>query len=127
MTRRLFLTGFVCLGLAPSAQAQSFRPQSPAGLSVTFSTERAGGARILIFGEVRNATGEACERVSLRAEGLDAEGHVVSRARGWVPGSVPARGSAPFEIRLLAGGTERRFRIVVETFEFTTRTGPEGP
>src|SRR5512143_511794 len=99
MTRRLLLLGFLVV-LAPSAAlAQTFTPQSPAGLSVSFTTERAGGTRVLVFGEVRNATASPAQHVVVVAEGLDESGHVVSRARGYVFGVLPSKGNAPFEIR----------------------------
>ena len=53
----------------------------------------------------------------LLAEGLDDTGKVVSRGRGYVSGTVPAKGSAPFELRLLAAGSERRYRVQVESYE----------
>ncbi len=121
--RRLLLLGFL-LGAAPASTCgQTFTPQSPVGLSVTFTTERAGGSRVLVFGEVRNASTAPAQRVTLLAEGLDESGRVVSRARGYVLGIVPAHGSTPFEIRLLAGGSERRYRVQIESFEFVVGGG----
>jgi hypothetical protein len=129
MTRRALLAGLLLAGAGGAAPAQTFTPQSPAGLSLTFTAERAGGSRVLIFGEVRNTTANAAERVTVRAEGLDENGRVVSRARAWVSGAVPPRGSAPFEVRLSASGTERRFRVEIEAFEFVPpgRRQPESP
>ncbi len=128
MTIRLGLALLLLGSLASAVAGQTFTPQSSAGLSVTFTTERAGGTRVLIFGEVRNATASTCERVGLLAEGLDGDGRVVSRARAWVQGTVPSRGSAPFEIRLLAAGTEKRYRVGIESFQFATSTrGAESP
>jgi hypothetical protein len=43
---------------------------------------------------------------------------VVSRARGYVSGSIPSHGSTSFEIRLLTSGSERRYRVQIESFEF---------
>jgi hypothetical protein len=118
MTRRLLLLGFL-LVLPPSAAlAQTYTPQSPAGLSVTFTTERAGGTRVLVFGEVRNSNPSSAQHVVVVVEGLDEAGHVVSRARGFVLGVVASRGAAPFEIRLLASGSEKRYRMQIESFEF---------
>ena len=87
-------------------------------LSVTFTTERAGGTRLLVFGEVRNTNNMTAQRIVLLAEGLDQDGRVVSRARGYILGNVSAHGSSPFEIRLLASGSERRYRVQIESFEF---------
>ena len=118
MTRFLVLLGFL-LAVAPSAAlAQTYTPQSPAGLTVTFTTERAGGTRVLVFGEVRNSNPASAQHVVVVVEGLDETGHVVSRARGYVMGVVPSRGSAPFEVRLLASGSEKRYRMQIESFEF---------
>jgi hypothetical protein len=102
---------------ASAASAQIFTPQSGAGLSVSFTTERMGGSRLLLFGEVRNGTGTTYERVVLLAEGLDESGKVVSRGRGYVPGTLGPKTSAPFELRMLASGSERRYRVTVESFQ----------
>jgi len=94
-----------------------FTPQSGAGLSTTFQTERMGGSRVLIFGDVRNTSGQTYERVVLLAEGLDANGQVVSRARTYVSGTLGPNSNTGFELRLLSAGTERRFRVTVESFQ----------
>jgi hypothetical protein len=103
---------------APARAQQSFTPQSGAGLTVSFTTEKAGGTRVLVFGDVRNTTNNTAERVVVVAEGLDDKGHVVSRGRCFVPGTVPSRGGAPFEIRISAAGSEKRYRVQVESFQF---------
>ena len=106
------------------AQTYTFTPQSSKDLTLTFQTEREGGSRVLILGEVRNGSTQPCERVVVKAEGLDENGRVVSRGRAYVTGTIRARTTAPFEIRLSSAGSERRFRVEIETFEFVTR--PEG-
>jgi hypothetical protein len=116
--RRLLLLGVVLGALAGIASGQTFTPQSPSGLGVTFTTEKAGGSRVLVFGEIRNQNTAPAQHVVVMAEGLDQDGRVVSRARGYVLGVVPSRGSAPFEIRMLAGGSEKRYRVQIESFEF---------
>ena len=124
MNRRLaVLLGLLLTGTAALLEAQTFTPQSSSGLSVSHTAEKAGGSRVLIFGEVRNATNSMAERVAILAEGLDESGHVVSRGRSFVTGTVPSRGSAPFEIRLLASGSERRYRVQVESFQFQNLQG----
>jgi hypothetical protein len=80
---------------------------------------------VLILGEVRNASAQPCERVVIKAEGLDENGRVVSRGRAYVTGTIRARTTAPFELRLSSAGSERRYRVEIETFEFATRV--EGP
>ena len=113
------------LWTAPAfAQTYTFTPQSSKDLTLTYQTEREGGSRVLIQGEVRNGSSQPCERVVIKAEGLDENGRVVSRGRGYVPGTLRARATAPFEIRLSSSGSERRYRVEIETFEFVTR--PEG-
>jgi len=102
---------------APRVSAQVYTPQSASGLSVSFQTERMGGSRVLIFGDVRNSTAQSFERVVLLAEGLDASGNVVSRGRTYVSGTLGASSNAPFELRLLASGSERRYRVSVESFQ----------
>ena len=106
----------VATGLSPAA-AQIYTPQSATGLTVTFQTERMGGSRVLIFGDVRNSTGQTYERVVLLAEGLDAGGQVVSRGRTYVSGTVNPNSSTAFELRFLASGAERRYRVTVESFQ----------
>ena len=119
MIRHLaFVLGLLLTGIVALASGQTFTPQSSSGLSVSYTAEKAGGSRVLVFGDVRNSTNSAAERVSLLAEGLDEAGHVVSRGRSFVMGTVPSRGSAPFEIRLLASGSERRYRVQIESFQF---------
>ncbi len=117
MIRRLLGLGLL-LGAWRAASAQTFTPQSSSGLSVSFTTEKAGGSRVLVFGDIRNSTNSPAERVVILAEGLDEGGRVVSRGRGYVAGTVPSRGTAPFEIRLSASGSERRYRVQVESFQF---------
>ena len=127
MTRRLLVL-FVLLLAAPmdSLGAETFTPQSASGLNVTFTTEKGGGTRILVFGEVRNVTTSPAQRVVLVAEGLDENGRVVSRARGYVLGTISSRASASFEIRMNAAGSEKRYRVQVESFEFSTTSGGIG-
>ena len=99
------------------AAGQVFTPQSATGLSVTFQTEKMGGSRVLIFGDVRNTTGRTFERVVLLAEGLDASGQVVSRGRTYLSGTVNPSSTTAFELRFLASGSERRYRVSVESFQ----------
>ena len=127
MTPRLLVLSAVLLvtstvGLSRGG-AETFTPQSPSGLNVTFTTEKGGGTRVLVFGEVRNTTSTSAQRVVVLAEGLDENGRVVSRARAYVTGTISSRGNAPFEIRLNAAGSEKRYRVQVESFEFAVGGG----
>ena len=113
----------VALGLcAAPAGAQWLSPQSDKDLRVTWNSERIGPSRVLILGDVQNLSRLAASRVVLRAEGLDDAGKVVSRARGYVSGNVPAQGSSNFEIRLVPAGSERQYLVTVEAFEFVDPT-----
>lgn len=115
----------VALWVGPTvAQTYTFTPQSSKDLTLTFQTQPEGGSRVLILGEVRNASSQPCERVVVKAEGLDENGRVISRGRAYVTGSIRARSTAPFVIKLSSSGSERRYRVEIETFEFVTR--PEG-
>ena len=129
MTPRLLVL-FALLLAAPVASlragGETFTPQSASGLNVTFTTEKGGGTRVLVFGEVRNITPSPAQRVVVVAEGLDESGRVVSRARAYVTGTISSRGSAPFEIRMNAAGSEKRYRVQVESFEFAVGGGGGG-
>jgi len=126
IARVLAVVLLAALCAAPAfAQTYKFTPQSSKDLTLTFQTEREGGSRVLILGEVRNASAQPCERVVVKAEGLDENGRVVSRGRVYVTGTIRARTTAPFEIRLSSSGSERRYRVEIETFEFVTPR-PEG-
>lgn len=121
MTRRALLTAAaIVLALAPAARTQTFTPQSSSRLAVSFTTERVGSGRVLIYGEVRNGNNASCERVVVGVEGLDENGRVVSRGRAYVVGVVPSRGSSPFEVRISSPGSERRFRVEIESFQFVS-------
>jgi len=105
------------------AQTYTFTPQSSKDLTLTFQTEREGASRVLILGEVRNSSSQPCGRVVVKAEGLDENGRVVSRGRAFVFGVVPSRGSSPFEVRMSSPGTEKRFRVEIESFQFVSSSG----
>jgi hypothetical protein len=107
------------------AQTYTFTPQSSKDLTLTFQTQKEGAARVLVMGEVRNGSSQPCERIVVKAEGLDENGRVVSRGRAYVAGTVRARATAPFEIKLSSSGAERRYRVEIEAFEFVTPR-PEG-
>ena len=106
-------------------QTYTFTPQSSKDLTLTFQTQKEGGSRVLVLGEVRNGSSQPCERIIVKAEGLDENGRVISRGRAYVPGTVRSRASAPFEIKLSSSGSERRYRVEIESFEFVTPR-PEG-
>jgi hypothetical protein len=107
------------LWVAPAfSQTYTFTPQSSRDLALTFQSQREGGTRVLIQGEIRNNSTQTAERVMVKAEGLDENGRVVSRGRVYVPGTIVPRGVAPFELRLSSSGSERRYRVEIETFEF---------
>jgi hypothetical protein len=121
MSRRALLAALaVLLAVAPAARAQTFTPQSASRLAVSFTTERVGSGRVLVYGEVRNGTNASCERVVVSVEGLDESGRVVSRGRAYVVGVVPSRGSSTFEARMSSPGSERRFRVEIESFQFVS-------
>jgi len=105
------------LGAAP-AGAQWVSPQSDKDLRLTWNSERMGPSRVLILGGIQNLSRLPASRVVLKAEGLDESGKIVSRARGYVSGDVPAHGSSNFEIRIVPSGSERQYRVTVESFEF---------
>jgi hypothetical protein len=120
MIGRRWLVAGLLFALGTAAHAQTFTPQSPSRLSVSFTAERVGSGRVLVYGEVRNGTNATCERVIVGVEGLDENGRVVSRGRGYVFGVVPQRGSSPFEVRLSSPGTEKRYRVEIESFQFSS-------
>lgn len=118
--RTLLAAAGILLALSPTARAQTFTPQSASRLTVSFTTERVGGGRVLVYGEVRNGSNASCERIVVSVEGLDENGRVVSRGRAYVVGVVASRGSSPFEVRMSSPGSERRFRVEIESFQFVS-------
>ncbi|HSL52563.1 MAG TPA: FxLYD domain-containing protein [Candidatus Deferrimicrobiaceae bacterium] len=118
--RRLSALLALSFATVSTGWAQTFTPQSASRLTVSFTTERVGGGRVLVFGEVRNGSNAACERVIVSVEGLDENGRVVSRGRAYVFGTVPSRGSSPFELRMSSPGSERRFRVEIESYQFVS-------
>ncbi len=75
---------------------------------------------MIVWGEVRNGANTSCERVVVSVEGLDDTGRVVSRGRAYVFGVVPSRGTSPFEVRMSSPGSEKRWRVEVESFQFVS-------
>lgn len=118
--RTLLAAAGILLALSPAAWAQTFTPQSSSRLTVSFTTERVGSGRVLVYGEVRNGSNASCERIIVSVEGLDENGRVVSRARAYVVGVVASRGTSPFEVRMSSPGSERRFRVEIESFQFVS-------
>lgn len=118
--RALLAAAGILLALAPAARSQTYTPQSSSRLAVSFTTERVGSGRVLVYGDVRNGTNAACERVVVAVEGIDENGRVVSRGRAYVFGVVPSRGSSTFEVRMASPGSERRFRVEIESFQFVS-------
>ena len=123
IARRLIGAALAWVTLCVTVEAQTYSPQSPSRLAVRFTTERVGSGRVLVYGEVRNGASSACERVIVGVEGLDENGRVVSRGRAFVFGVVPSRGSSPFEVRMSSPGTEKRFRVEIESFQFASSSG----
>ena len=123
IARRLLGAALAWVTLCVTVEAQTYSPQSPSRLAVSFTTERVGSGRVLVYGEVRNGASTACERVIVGVEGLDENGRVVSRGRAFVFGVVPSRGSSPFEVRMSSPGTEKRFRVEIESFQFASSSG----
>ena len=123
IARRLLGAALAWVTLCAVVEAQTYSPQSPSRLAVSFTTERVGSGRVLVYGEVRNGASSSCERVIVGVEGLDENGRVVSRGRAFVFGVVPSRGSSPFEVRMSSPGTETRFRVAIESFQFVSSSG----
>jgi hypothetical protein len=97
-------------------------------LQVSWSVET-GSSGVLLRGRVQNLSVNPASRVTLRAEGLDEAGKVVSRRRSPLADDIPSGGTAPFEIRLTPVGGEKRYRVVVEFYEFLdpARLRPQTP
>ncbi len=118
--RTLLAAAGILLALSPAAWTQTVTPQSSSRLTVSFTTERVGSGRVLVYGEVRNGSNASCERIVVSVEGLDENGRVVSRGRAYVVGVVASRDSSPFEVRMSSPGSERRFRVEIESFQFVS-------
>ena len=121
--RRWLAAIVVWAALGSAGEAQTYTPQSGARLTVSFTTERVGSGRVIVYGEVRNGANMACERVVVSAEGLDEGGRVISRGRAYVFGVVPSRGSSPFELRMSSPGSEKRWRVEIESFQYAASSG----
>lgn len=121
VSKNFLRAGVLCLSVfvasSPSA-AQWYTPQSDRDLRLTWVVETLGPSMARIVGDMRNLSDVPATRVTLRVEGLDQAGRVVSRARGYVPREIPARGSVPFEVRLSLSGKEEKYRVTVDFFEF---------
>jgi hypothetical protein len=102
----------------PPGAAQWYTPQSDRDLRVRWVVESVGTSQVLVQGDIQNRSGFPARRVVLRAEGLDGSGKVVSRARGYVSGDIPARGSASFTVRLSLTGLEQTYLVTIDSFEF---------
>ena len=103
--------------MSPAA-AQWYAPQSDRDLRLNWSVERLGPSRVLILGDIQNLSEYPVSGVILRAEGVDPAGKVVSRGRSSVHAEIPPHGSSFFEIRLATSGSEHRYRVTVDSFEF---------
>jgi len=129
VSKNLLCAWVLCLSVFVASSpggAQWYTPQSERDLQLTWVVETLGPmARIV--GEVRNLSGFLATRVALRVEGLDQTGKVVSRARGYVPREIPARGAVPFEVRLSLSGKEEKYRVTVDFFEFLEPAGGGRP
>ena len=121
--RRWLVAALVWAALDSTVEAQIYSPQSSARLTVSFTTERVGSGRVLVYGEVRNGATTACERVVVSVEGLDDAGRVIGRGRAYVFGVVPSRGSSPFEVRVSSPGSEKRWRVEIESFQYAASSG----
>jgi hypothetical protein len=123
IARRWLVATLVWAALGTTVDAQTYSPQSSARLTASFTTERVGSGRVLVYGEVRNGANTSCERVVVSVEGLDEAGRVVSRGRAYVFGVVPSRGSSPFEVRMSSPGSEKRWRVEIESFQYSSSSG----
>jgi hypothetical protein len=99
--RRWLVAALVWAALDSTVEAQIYSPQSSARLTVSFTTER----------------------VVVSVEGLDDAGRVISRGRAYVFGVVPSRGSSPFEVRVSSPGSEKRWRVEIESFQYAASSG----
>jgi hypothetical protein len=117
--RTLLAAAGILLALSPAAWAQTVTPQSSSRLAVSFTTERVGSGRVLVFGEVGTGPTQSCERVVVSVEGLDENGRTVrSRPRlrlAWCPRAAPRASRSHGVARL-----ERRFRVEIESFQFVS-------
>ncbi len=121
--RSWLVAALIWVALGSTVDAQTYTPQSSARLTVSFTTERVGSGRVIVFGDVRNGANIPCERVIVSVEGHDDGGRVISRGRSYVFGVVPSRGTSPFEVRMSSPGTEKRWRVEIESFQYVSSSG----
>ncbi|MBI3824681.1 MAG: hypothetical protein HY294_01630 [Candidatus Rokubacteria bacterium] len=77
--------------------------------------------RPVVWGYVYNDYGSAAGRVRMLVEEVDGQGRAVGQSRAWLPGTIPGKQRAYFEVPVtnLAG----TYRVTLESFQWEQGTG----
>lgn len=122
LLKKLLATGLV-LGLSGSMSAAQTVSAVPEGsLRASWSDSRMADGWRAVCGDVRNVRQVAARSVSIRVQGLDSAGQVVSTRDRYVPADVPAGSLAAFCVPMPAGAAS--YNVIVVNADWGFVEGP---
>ena len=120
----VILVPVLALALLTPAAAAPVRAPSGIDPRLVLEWEAGSGRRghPVVSGYVYNNYDRAAYEVRVLVETLDAAGHPVDRAGGFVFGIVPVRGRSYFEVPIKTQGPS--YRVTVTSFDWRDGGGP---
>jgi hypothetical protein len=112
------------VGRTPPAGALSATSSVDSRLRLDWEVGSRHGGRPVIQGYVYNDYLRAAAEVRLQVETLDASGTVTSRQLGFVPGIIPLRDRAYFEVPVKTAGAS--YRVSITAFDWKDCGGGGG-
>jgi hypothetical protein len=112
------------VGRTPPAGALSATSSVDSRLRLDWEVGSRRGGRPVIQGYVYNDYLRAAVEVRLQVETLDASGTVTSRQLGFVPGIIPLRDRAYFEVPVKTAGAS--YRVSITAFDWKDCGGGGG-
>jgi hypothetical protein len=112
------------VGRTPPAGALSATSSVDSRLRLDWEVGSRRGGRPVIQGYVYNDYLRAAAEVRLQVETLDASGTVTSRQLGFVPGIIPLRDRAYFEVPVKTAGAS--YRVSITAFDWKDCGGGGG-
>ena len=112
------------VGRTPPAGALSATSSVDSRLRLDWEVGSRRGGRPVIQGYVYNDYLRAAAEVRLQVETLDASGTVTSRQVGFVPGIIPLRDRAYFEVPVKTAGAS--YRVSITAFDWKDCGGGGG-